>query len=41
MPTQQIFSYIMARTNNFQWDDDEAHFVLNESNRLNKHIVAI
>jgi hypothetical protein len=25
--TQQFFSYIMARTGNFQWDDTEVRFV--------------
>ena len=28
MPNAQFFSYIMARTVNFQWDDDEVRFVL-------------
>jgi hypothetical protein len=30
MPTQQIFSYIMARTRYFQCDDDEVPFVLDQ-----------
>jgi hypothetical protein len=29
-PIQQLFSYIMERTVNFQWDDDEVHFVLDQ-----------
>jgi len=29
-PTQKFFSYIMARTINFQWNDDEVRFVLEE-----------
>ena len=27
-PTQQFYSYIMARTVNFQWNSDEVRFVL-------------
>jgi hypothetical protein len=27
MPNQQSFSYIMARTVNFQWDDDEVLYI--------------
>ena len=30
MPIQQFFSYIMAEQVNFQWDDDEVHFVLDQ-----------
>jgi hypothetical protein len=26
----EMFSYIMERTSNFQWDDDEVHFVLDQ-----------
>jgi hypothetical protein len=29
-PIQQFFSYIMARQVNFQWDDDEVRFVLDQ-----------
>jgi hypothetical protein len=30
-PTQQFFSFIMAQEQvNFQWDDDEVHFVLDQ-----------
>jgi hypothetical protein len=29
-PTQQFFSYFMARTNYFRWDDDEFRFVLDQ-----------
>jgi hypothetical protein len=29
-PTQHLFSYIMARTINFQWNDDEVRFVLDQ-----------
>jgi len=28
MPSQQFISYIMARTSNIQWDENEARFVL-------------
>jgi hypothetical protein len=34
MPTKQFFSYIMARTVNFQWDDDEVRFVLDQNAKL-------
>jgi hypothetical protein len=34
MPIQQFFSYIMARTINFQWDDDEVRFVLDQHTEL-------
>ena len=35
MPIQQFFSYIMARTwVNFQWDDDEVRFVLDQHAKL-------
>ena len=34
MPTQQLFSYIMARTINFQWDNDEVRFVLDQHAEL-------
>jgi hypothetical protein len=30
MPIQKFFSYIMARTSYFQWDDDEFRFVLDQ-----------
>jgi hypothetical protein len=30
----EIFSYIMARTSYFQWDDDEVHFVLDQNAEL-------
>ena len=30
MPTQQFFSYIMGEQVNFQWDDDEVRFVLDQ-----------
>jgi hypothetical protein len=29
-PTQHFFSYIMGEQVNFQWDDDEIHFVLDQ-----------
>jgi hypothetical protein len=32
MPIQQFFSYIKV---NFQWDDDEVHFVLDQHTELN------
>jgi len=28
MPTQQLFSYIMIRTSDFQWSNEEVRFVL-------------
>jgi len=34
MPTQQFFSYIMAEQVNFQWDDDEVRFVLDQNAEL-------
>ena len=35
MPIQQFFSYIIAREQvNFQWDDDEVHFVLGQHAEL-------
>jgi len=33
-PSQQFFSYIMARTGYFQWDDDEVRFVLDQHAEL-------
>ena len=33
-PIQQLFSYIMARTVNFKWDDDEVRFVLDQHAEL-------
>jgi hypothetical protein len=30
MPTPQVFSYIMARTIKFYWNDDEVRFVLDQ-----------
>jgi len=30
-PTQQSCSYIMARTVNFQWDDDDVRFLLDQN----------
>ena len=30
MPIQQFFSYILWEQVNFQWDDDEVHFVLDQ-----------
>jgi hypothetical protein len=33
-PVQQFFSYIMAKTSYFQWDDDEVRFVLNQHAEL-------
>ena len=35
MPIQQFFSYIMARTSYFQWEDDEVRFVLDQHAELN------
>jgi hypothetical protein len=32
-PTQQFFSYIMEQVN-FQWNDDEVHFVLDQHAEL-------
>jgi hypothetical protein len=34
MPIQQFFSYIMARSTYFQWDDDEVRFVLDQHAEL-------
>jgi len=28
MPNEQFFSYIMVRISSFQWDDDDASFIL-------------
>jgi len=33
-PIQQFFSYIMARTGNNQWDDDDVRFVLDQHAEL-------
>jgi hypothetical protein len=30
MPTQQFFSYIGQEQVNFQWDNDEVYFVLDQ-----------
>jgi len=34
MPIQQLFSYIMARTVNFQWDNNVACLVLDQNSQL-------
>jgi len=34
MPIQQFFSYIMARTSYFQWNDDDVHLVLDQHAEL-------
>jgi len=33
-PIQQFFSYIMARTSYYQWDDDEVRFILDQHAEL-------
>jgi hypothetical protein len=33
-PSQQFFRYIMARTSYIQWEDVDAHFVLNKHDEL-------
>jgi hypothetical protein len=41
MPIQQFVSYIMARTNYFQWDDDdEVHFALDQHAELGFYIAS-
>jgi len=34
MPIQHFFSYIISRTSEFQWDDDEVRFVLHQHAEL-------
>jgi hypothetical protein len=39
LSNEQFFSYIMARTNYFQWNDDDVRFVLDQHAELNFYIL--